>query len=173
MKRITLLLLSFIITCSIFSQGFKENAKIYDISPYNYEKSDPHRPIVMGVSSLIIPGLGQFIMKENERGLAFVGGYFASAALFLPAILLIWADIVSESQNHSQTINIFVISSVTAMGIIHLWSGFDAFRVARINNLAFRDSRVNFDMKLSPYFNTGGVFPEINTHRGLIFSIKF
>ena len=133
MKRLTLLIVSLTITCSIFSQRFKENVMIYDISPYSYEKSDPHRPIVMGISSLIIPGLGHFIMKENERGLAFVGGYFASAGICVPAILLMWSEIVSEGQNDIPSINFFAIS-VTGMGIIHLWSGFDAFRVARINN---------------------------------------
>ena len=116
----------------------------YDYRTYTYQMGDPYKPSQMSICSVIIPGLGQLIEGESIRGLAFLGG---SIALAIFKMREIWRPGVSFTESNA-------IRNSVLIGQIGLrvWSGINASRIAKVNDLAFRDkynSTVN--LKILPY----------------------
>ncbi len=92
---------------------------------------DPFNPSVMALSSVIIPGFGQIIEGENMRGFCFLSGSLSMAVIkrivvFNRHLSLTFQDVIRQSNRVGQ------------IGL-RVWAAIDASRVAKVNNLAFRD----------------------------------
>ena len=68
--------------------GMKYNQlkKIYNYKDYTKGPIMYHNPVVMGVASCLIPGLGEMICGEGWRGAGFLVGWLASHVITLVGI---------------------------------------------------------------------------------------
>ena len=98
----------------------------------------------MSFSSAVIPGLGQLIEGETLRGLGFLGG---SIALGVFKRLVIWTTNMDWDEKNMIRKSVF-------MGQIGLrvWSGINASRIAKVNDMAFREKyNSTINLKIMPY----------------------
>jgi hypothetical protein len=128
------------------AQSYKINKHNYNINDYYKHQNDPNNPLLCGLASYFVPGLGQIIAGETGRGLAFFGGTVV-AGLFTGGSFL--AFVVTGSQQYVAPMLIGMGSIV----IVQLWSVADAIKVAKINNLYARDkfNTSSYHLELSPY----------------------
>jgi hypothetical protein len=158
MKK-TLLLSIFLIT--LFSttqaQTYNEKKEMYDTHQYVKQLGDPYTPLVAGLASYFIPGLGQMICDESSRGLAFLGGYVGCLALSYYGMY----EMVNETSERIYDGNYYSTPSTKGSGKmllgicgaigINIWSIVDAVHVAKVNNMYFQDhfkrtGSINFEI---------------------------
>ncbi len=135
------LLLLFSISCNA---QYRINKTKYNYHTYSFQMGDPYNPSVMSLASVCIPGLGQIIEGESSRGFCFLGG---SLSLGIINRLVRW------NMHYSWTFK-DVIRQSNRVGQIGLrvWSAIDASRVAKVNDLAFRDKyNSKISLKILPY----------------------
>jgi len=75
-----ILLISLSLITSFVEAQYKINKTRYDYRTYTYQDGDKYNPAVAGITSFLIPGLGQVISGETIRGLAFFGGFSLALA---------------------------------------------------------------------------------------------
>ena len=144
MKSILEIIIGLIIlhtACDAQYSIYKAN---YDYRAYSYQMGDPYNPSAMSFASAVIPGLGQIIEGESARGLGFLGGSIALAGF---KWIVIWKTNASYTAKD-------VIRKSALIGQIGLrvWSGINASRIAKVNNLAFRDKYNSpVSLKILPY----------------------
>ncbi|MBW6500712.1 MAG: hypothetical protein K0B05_04885 [Bacteroidales bacterium] len=152
MKRFHLVL-CLLFMCSLLKAQYSVNRKIYDYRTYSYETGDRYHPAATGVASLFIPGLGQIIMGETGRGVAFMGASAGFAALYtagmIRSVKTIGAGISGDEVEEGGPF-MFMAGGIGLMAV-WIWSVGDAVRVAKVNNLAYRDAnKTTFNIKLQP-----------------------
>ena len=131
---------------------YKQNKLNFNYKEYHFQKGDQHNPTLAGVASFLIPGFGQVIAGETGRGVAFFIGNIASYGILLDGTYKI-IEFVERNPNYEQgKIEgsgefLFGLASLVA---ITIWSSFDAVRVAKVNNLAFRARTQKNSVSLSP-----------------------
>ena len=81
MKKAILLFLSVTIINFSVNAQYKINKHKYDYHSYSYQNSDKYQPPVSGITSFLVPGLGQTISGETIRGIAFFGSFLASVTI--------------------------------------------------------------------------------------------
>ncbi len=126
-----LLLLIQIFTVSSTTAQYRINKKIYDRHDYIYQQGDPYKPESAALLSLIIPGLGQATCGEIARGSIF----FGSSIAWFAFISYYGTNFGPESKEAYDLIAYYFLGQAT----ISVISMIDASRVAKINNLAWRD----------------------------------
>ena len=154
MKRVVLLLFCFFVIVSVTSAQYSSYKSQYDYRTYSYQPGDPYNPTLAGVASFQIPGLGQVISAESGRGLAFFGGYVGC--------IVLWSAGFANLSNGGSSVNsgvVLVFLGGAGLLTVSVWSIVDAVRVAKVNNLAFRDqTKPSFNIEFSPYFGNQPVF---------------
>jgi len=129
----------FILTLILCGQQFtyaqySVNKRKYDTRDYYYQTGDPYNPIVCGAASYLLPGLGQMVAGEKERGLIFTSIF---AAGFVTAI----TGFIRNPLYPGPTEIVLLATGMTVCGGAFVWSIVDAVKVAKINNLAYRDKK--------------------------------
>jgi hypothetical protein len=145
MKKCISLLIIGLFICLVVNAQYRINKKKYDYQSYIRLPGDPYNPAGAGFASMVVPGLGQALSDEPGRGLAFFGG--SVGCLFLAASAL-------EIHNPDIAERTAILSGI---GIISLWiwSITDASRVAKVNNLAWRDrNKASLKLELLPNIST-------------------
>ncbi len=143
MKKCVLLLISLFLISSFTEAQYRINKTKYDYRTYSHQAGDKYNPTLAGFAS-IIPGVGQMISGEVVRGLSFLGGY---AGVICTSIIL---------TNYAALDNAFalMLAGIAWAYAIQIWSIVDATRVAKVNNLAFRDQgKTSFNLQIQPYFD--------------------
>lgn len=136
-----LLLITFFLTlvCAPLFGQYSINKHSYNAQDYFYQTGDRYDPTIAGVTSLLFPGLGQVVAGETGRGLLFFGGTIVSTVITLGSIT---RESVTELESGSSRTVEFgsgaYIGFFASLGI-WVWSIFDAVKVAKVNNLAYRD----------------------------------
>lgn len=163
---------------------YKQYKNLYNTSEYMGMPGDPHTPWVAGVTSFLIPGLGQMICGEVGRGFAYLGGtigiglvgYLGAAGLFYYGK----GYMDGESQgNNAALIAGTVLLYACSFGVLALdiCAIVDAVKVAKIKNMYIQDLRkqsMAVDMKLYPSVNYvptagSGMQPTV----GMTFALNF
>ena len=132
MKNLFLILTCFLLIHTLANGQYRINKTKYDYRSYDYRKSDPCSPAVAGFASLLLPGTGQMISGEFGRGAAFFGGYAACITIFISGSLV-------HDINTAVALDLIGFMGVVAVDLI---SVVDAVRVAKLNNLVFRDKSI-------------------------------
>jgi hypothetical protein len=154
MKKILVIMTGLIILHSACDAQYKLNKTRYDYHVYSYQMGDPYNPPVMSLASVFIPGLGQIIEGESLRGFCFLGG---SLSLAVIKRAVIW------NRHYSYTFQ-DVIGQSNRIGqvVLRVWSAIDASRVAKVNDLAFRDKYNSpVSLKILPY-------PDLSDQYGIL-----
>ncbi|MEK9609847.1 MAG: hypothetical protein VW058_09320 [Flavobacteriaceae bacterium] len=160
MKSIILFLCVLFIGSSSLQAQYKFNKLNYNYEAYNYEYGDPVKPGIAGVASFFVPGLGQVLSGETSRGLTFFGGYLVSYVLLSDGSMRV-ADFIQENPYYEGS-DIDGLDNLTlglvGVLVLSIWATADAVRVAKVNNLAFREERKRLSFNLEPsiqkYSNT-------------------
>jgi len=168
MKKYFLFLLGLMFLCSIVNAQYEVNKTKYDYHNYVYEAGDPYRPVFAGVTSFLVPGLGQMISGEFDRGLNFLGGYVGCWSIYF-GYKLVTSSMVGMFVISSGRAGVYAVLGETidpepeagplvllviGLTIIETWAVVDAIRVAKINNLAWRDmNKTGYNIDIQPYIN--------------------
>jgi hypothetical protein len=160
MKRLLLLVtLCIIATSALLAQTYSEKVEIYNTHQYVKKVGDPYNPIVAGVASYFIPGLGQMICDESSRGLSFLGGYVGCAGLFMYGYVELAKSMMetvvgnNTDFTHVRGGGKMALGAVGMLGI-GIWSIVDAVQVAKVNNMCFQDNfkkTGSIDLEIAPY----------------------
>jgi TM2 domain-containing membrane protein YozV len=157
MKNCFLSLIAILFISSVVNAQYRLNKTMYNSKHYAYQRGDPYKPSVAGLTSFLIPGLGQMISGEVGRGAAFLGGFAGGAIMIIVGVNQSFTYTESSPGNLGDLV---LVTSLVAIGFIvmigvDIWSILDAIHVAKVNNLAFRDkTKTGFKVKVSPYIGS-------------------
>ena len=170
MKSFAVSLFLVIMGLGMANAQYKIDKTKYDYSTWTYEEGDPYNPTTCGVLS-IIPGVGQMVAHEGGRGAAFLGGF---AGCWV--ISAVGAGYAMGSSNELQAalgVGIMVVG-LSGMVAVDIWSIVDATRVAKVNNLAWRDkNNTGLNLKLEPYVLPLQTYNYTKTQVGLSLKLNF
>ena len=170
MKAFAVSLLLVIVGLGMANAQYKINKTKYDYSTWTYEEGDPYNPTTCGVLS-IIPGVGQMVAHEFGRGAAFFGGFVG--CFFMSAM---GAGVAMGSSNETTLVlgvGLMVVSLAGAAAI-DIWSIVDATRVAKVNNLAWRDrNSTGFNLRIEPFISPIQTYESTKTQVGLSLVVNF
>lgn len=183
MKK-ALLLILFCITAfsTINAQTYSEKVEMYDTHKYVKQFGDPYSPVLAGVASYFIPGLGQMICDEGTRGLSFLGGYVGCVALFyygyfeMANSLVQYADVYNTPDfSNVKGGGKMALGAVGMLGV-SLWSIVDAVHVAKVNNMYFQDHykrSSSINLEIAPYAEPITMFNQVTVPVGLTLKATF
>jgi len=161
------LLLAVIVT----NAQYRVNKYIYNAKDYTFQAEDPYNPGEAGMASFFIPGLGQMISGEVVRGVAILGGFVGIGVSFLVVNPLLDEKFSAEGGFAAMSALGVIGFVILTEAVLYIWSIFDAVKVAKINNLAWRDNQSAMNMRLQPYI---GHIPNTQTKTvGLTFQVSF
>lgn len=182
MKHTFLILFLFVISIGTSqAQTYKLNRQIYHSKEYIAQPGDPYNPTLAGVSSAVIPGLGQMLSGEPGRGFAFLGGACLSVGMYFGGLHLMHNNATNngeanQGKNYGMAGSLLV--SIGAIGAVstYIWSIFDAVKVAKINNMYFQDRNGNLSkvtLEINPFLDTNTYLGQIKTAAGVSLRITF
>lgn len=169
MKKILLFLTGILLINFSVDAQYKINKTKYNFKEYKYQVGDRHNPSVLGYTSFIIPGLGQMISGEGWRGSAFLGG--AVGCGILTAVGVTYSEKYSGEEENGTVGSGLVIFGLVGMIAVDIWATVDAIRVAKVNNMAWRDeNKIGYNFRISPY--VGPMYSK-NIPVGLSLKVRF
>ena len=173
MKHCFLSLILILFISSAASSQYRLNKTFYSSKNYTYLAGDPYNPSLAGLTSFFVPGLGQMISGEVGRGFAFLGGFSGGLILIVAGVNLSNSYTEDSPGNEGSLV---LVTSMVAVGlidmvVIDICAITDAIRVAKVNNLAFRDkNKTGYKLQVTPYI---GSFRSENTPLGLSVKLRF
>jgi hypothetical protein len=151
---------------------YSVNKEKYDHKEYVQQAGDPYDPSTASLASVLIPGLGQMLSDEVGRGVGFLAGYSGCWIMYSIGLNSMSKDIINGG-NGSSGKTLAWISVFGAIGV-NIWSAVDANRVAKVNNLAFRDKKLSsFNFAVEPYLANNQINDKNSIQTGLSIKIKF
>ena len=120
---------------------------------------------VAGVASLLIPGLGQALARQFQRGLLLLGSLATSVGLFAWRISLLASREVGAMAKLTKALNrqpAFVIPILVSIIALWLWIAWDAYQQARSDR---RGGLGIFALVLALFFALGWQISEINLYK--------
>lgn len=164
------------------AQRYSENKLFYDPRQYRREYDDPFNPVLAGVSSYFLPGLGQMISGETARGFAFLGGTYgcyilAGVGMAMAGTFDYYDYYNGQQYSDSRATSGAILGIIGILGgmSLHIYSIVDAVQVAKVNNMYFQDMRENYySLELKPFVGTPNRFSPIKDQPlGLTLSLSF
>lgn len=150
MKKFIFFILGIVLISTTSNAQYRVNKTQHDYKSYVYQVGDPYNPTIAGVASLFIPGLGQMISGEGGRGVGFLAGYVGCFTIYyLGAVKTV--NNINSGGDGSSGAGLMLVGLGSAVGV-GIWSIVDAVRVAKVNNLAFRERNVtSMNFKVEPF----------------------
>ncbi len=168
MKKLVLTLIAVVTLSAMASAQYNINKTKYNFRAYTYEAGDPFNPTLCGVMSFMIPGVGQMIAQEGSRGAAFLVVDIASTIIYFVGTVQIADD--PEGLNGAGAVLFGAAGIITTT----IWSTVDAVRVAKVNNLAWRDkNNTGLNLQLNPFIIPVQTYNSTKTQIGLRFTMSF
>jgi len=176
MKKLMLVMFLFTVFGSkVLAQDYATNKLTYDPRFYMPQYGDPYNPALSGVASFFMPGLGQILLGETSRGVAFIGGGALCGSVMLGGALVYSVEMMAGDVPVYGGL-MMLIGGVSYFAI-DLWSVVDAVNVAKVNNMYIQDMRskkdTGFEMRLSPYIDNLSINNMRVTPVGLKLSVTF
>jgi len=81
---------------------YSYNKAKYDYRNYKYQVGDKYKPVVAGIASYFLPGLGQMYSGEKKRGTGFLIGYLSFGTLFSIGFIEVMADVTTDIVTHDR-----------------------------------------------------------------------
>lgn len=150
MKKFMFILTVVLFSASITTQAqYSVNKTMYDFRQYVPEVGDPYNPGVAGIASFFIPGLGQMISNEGGRGAGFLGGYVGCWVVYGIGVGSMSNDIAMDGYYDGAGAGLVLLGIGGAL-VVNIWSIVDATRVAKVNNMAWRDRNMSSSIRVQP-----------------------
>jgi phosphonate transport system permease protein len=141
--------------------------------PNHRKKQEEHRPSLVpataaGIASLIIPGLGQMLARQMNRGLVLLGSIISIIGLLAWRITLLarritggpWDQFVKALDRRP----FFIGLMVGGTAILWLWSAWDAYRLAQAEEEAEKGIAIFF-LILVLFFALGWQIGQIDMYK--------
>jgi len=122
-------------------------------------------PVVAGVASLLIPGLGQALARQLQRGLLLLGALVTGIGLFAWRVGLLASREVGAVSKFSKALSrrpLFVGPMLALILALWLWIAWDAYQQARPDR---RGGLGVFALVLVLFFGLGWQISEINPYK--------
>ena len=122
-------------------------------------------PPVAGVASLLVPGLGQALARQLQRGLLLLGSLITAIGLFAWRVSLLASGEVGAVAKLTKALNrrpVFVIPILVCIAALWLWIAWDAYQQARSDR---RGGLGIFALVLLLFFALGWQISEINLYK--------
>ena len=151
---------------------YKDYKNLYDPKAYIRDPYDPYNPVLTGILSGLIPGVGQFVNGQVGSGCAFLLSHLTASGLFGYYYSM---SLYPNYAGHDTFVTVAGLLGVAVLAI-DIWSICDAVRVSKIKDLYYRDCRAltSVEMNLSPYLASAQLSPNcIANVAGLKLSVKF
>ena len=152
---------------------YRQYRKLYKASDYVRMPGDRYSPVVGGLCSFLIPGLGQAVNGDFGRGLAFFGGTVAGYMAMGVGIGLL--DSYDEGAGTAGSV-LVTVGGAAVLGVA-IWSIIDGVQHAKIKNMYLRDivGISSLDISLNPYIaSTAAPFsPDASPAFGLSLNVTF
>lgn len=150
---------------------YKDN---YDYNKYIHQPGDPYNPGVAGVTSFLIPGLGQCIVDEWGRGTLF---FLANLGLGIGSGVTYYGMTHYREPYKTNNTNYFWIITVTRLAL-DIWCISDAVKIAKVKNMYNQDIRSQrtsqLEYSISPCLTyTPCINNELQPIAGLSLSLSF
>ncbi len=152
LKKFLFIIAGVLFFSTLTNAQYRINKTRYDYRAYSYQVDDPYNPAIAGVLSFLIPGLGQMVSGEFGRGAAFLAGEIGFGVICMVGVVSFASDLGVGLIGERGIALMWI--GLAGMLTVDIWSVVDAVRVARVNNLAFRDkSKTSLNLHISPYFS--------------------
>ena len=152
---------------------YQDLKNLYNTELYMSAAGDRYSLIGAGIASFLVPGLGQILCGETERGLMFFGGFLGGQLIGI-AIIAYGANFnYSSSAAFGTFFSAYaILAGSFAVGI---YSIVDAVRVAKVKNMYEQDLMRSYSLEASlfPSVNYTVVGGAIKPAAGLTLSLKF
>lgn len=181
MKKVIFMLISTLLICTAVNAQYRINKTKYDFHNYSPQDDDPYNPPLCGLTSFLIPGLGQTLSGEFIRGLGYLCGCIGCTTVSVAGFASFAYNLDTDEHEHKEPnvgkaivgLGISVIGAICTI-CIDLDSVVDAIRVAKVNNLAFRDKhKTSFNLQIQPYVNTTSYSQTKSIPAGISLKIRF
>lgn len=150
MKKFMFFSIVVFFAASISTQAqYSVNKTQYDFRQYVPEIGDPYSPGVAGIASLFVPGLGQMISNEGGRGAGFLGGYLGCWVLYGVGVGSMANDVAADGYYDGSGAGLVLLGIGGAIAV-NIWSIVDATRVAKVNNMAWRNRNNSSSLNIQP-----------------------
>lgn len=178
MRKILVVLFLFLI-CSFTSlnaQSYNQNKKVYDVHNYVAQSGDPYNPMVSGLCSFFIPGLGQMLSGETLRGIGFLGGYLLCGGIMMIGFVeFSMSNLLNEDMVSGRGAGFLLTGAIATIGL-QVWSIVDAIKVAKVNNMYFQDMRkgnTGVSLEIKPFFDSNNYWGKNSNSVGLSMKVTF
>jgi hypothetical protein len=152
MKKIIFIVVTLLLIGSeCYAQKYSINKYYYNYNDYIPQHGDPYNPALAGIASLIVPGMGQLVAGETMRGLAFMGGYTASALIFGIGYITWYQNLwLGYTPMRGMATTLVGLGGMIGTSI---WSIIDAVNVAKVNNMYLQEVHRNTSLhfEVTPY----------------------
>ena len=122
-------------------------------------------PPVAGIASLILPGLGQVLARQFQRGSILIGSTITIVGLFAWRVNLLATRQVGIIDKLGKAVSrgpLFVIPALIGIVALWLWAAWDAYQQARLQR---RGGLGIFALVLVIFFALGWQVSEINLYK--------
>lgn len=176
-KRMLFLVFIALLTVNSANAQYKVNKTKYDYKTWELQPGDPYNPALVGVVNFLIPGVGHMVAGETGRGFAFLGGFAGSYILYnvgaAKAVSAINEADASGATYEGDGAGLMLLG-LASMIVVDIWSIVDGVRVAKVNNLAFRDKhKIGSSIKLNPAFISVKTFNNYQNALGVKLALSF
>lgn len=110
--------------------------------------TNKYSPLVAGVASYFLPGLGQFYCGDEARGTAFLVGYSVAISTMVVGMVMWYSDIWL-GVNNPFGLALVAVGGLSAI-TIQIWSTVDAVNLAQTKNRAHSKLLNSFNLDLRP-----------------------
>ncbi|MDP4184917.1 MAG: hypothetical protein Q8862_07120 [Bacteroidota bacterium] len=177
MKKILLILMGIILWGITVNAQYRINKLKYDPTTYEHQAGDRYCVPFVSLTSLILPGTGHFICGEFGRGIPFMLGAFVSDGIIATGLLLKFTDVLNaafgvENKNPDIGMTLITVGAVSYL-IITTWAILDVIKVAKVNNLAYRDRHKTTSINLTPYLEPVNLATSTSMATGIKLTITF
>lgn len=147
---------------------YKINKEKYNFKDYTYQETDKYHPAIAAVASYVVPGLGQIYCNENKRGLNFLAGYAGGILVIMSGAIIDLPHMMGGNDEFTFGKGI-IIGGALLSASVQIWSTVDALRVAKVNNMAYKDNnKLGMSLLLKPNITING-----NQSLAMALEIKF
>lgn len=127
------------------SPSVKELKEQFNTRLYVRHPDDPYSPFLAGAASYLIPGLGQMVCGETQRGLLFAGGVVGSGFVAFGGFAMAVNSNLPARRGYGVAVG---VAGVMGIYGLYIYSIVDAVKLAKLKNMYYQ-RRMDKSVQLS------------------------
>lgn len=164
MKKVIVIMLMVLLTAPVYAQysttsegnnkniplnlSYRQLRSIYNPNSYYPMSDDVYNPLLLGVASAFVPGLGELLAGKAGRAAVKVVCSVALDISLGASIYIASREINGPNTNGSFYFTGLAMGSAVAISALWAWGIGDAIKVAKVKNMYLRDVRKQYGIDL-------------------------